>query len=318
MSRHHSSGDLLADRRYAYAVGCLADGDARGAAEMAEQTLEITPRYAPAWFLLGRAREARHLAGGPLADHHAALRAYSNALDLDPDDVLGARLALAQIGQGDALGAISQGYVRALFDGYAARFERHLVDDLHYRGPALILAALDAVPDAPATYGDVLDLGCGTGLVGAALGDRATRLVGIDLSPAMLAEAAKRRLYTRLVEGNLVGCLADEPEASADLAVAADVLIYVGSLATAFTGVARVLRPRGRFAFTVQSHDGDGLVLGADARYAHADTLVSEAVALAGLDLCSLTAAAVRRERGIDVPGRIVVASRPARPPPAI
>ena len=62
----------------------------RGAAEMAEQALEIAPRYAAAWFLLGRAREARHLATADVAHHHAALRAYGNALDLDPHDELGA------------------------------------------------------------------------------------------------------------------------------------------------------------------------------------------------------------------------------------
>ncbi|TXM93376.1 tetratricopeptide repeat protein, partial [Methylobacterium sp. WL116] len=57
------SGDLLADRRFAYAEACLAEGDCVGAAEMAEQALERAPRFAAAWVLLGRAREARYAAG---------------------------------------------------------------------------------------------------------------------------------------------------------------------------------------------------------------------------------------------------------------
>ncbi len=311
MSRPSGSGDLLADRRYAYAEGCLAEGDALAAAEMAEQALAIAPRYAPAWFLLGRAREARYAAGGDPGDHHAALRAYAAALDLDPDDSQGARLALAQIGGSDVLGAISPAYVRALFDAYAARFERHLVDDLAYRAPELVVAALDRLPDAPATYAVVLDLGCGTGLVGAALGARARHLTGIDLSPLMLAEAARGKRYHRLVEADLVAGLAAEPEAGADLVTAADVMIYVGGLEGLLDGAARVLRPGGRVAFSVQSHAGDGLVLGADARYAHGDALVRGAVARAGLILAHLEPATLRRERGLPVPGRIVVATRP-------
>ncbi|WP_019906078.1 methyltransferase domain-containing protein [Methylobacterium sp. 77] len=315
-SLQNSSGDLLADRRYAYAEACLSEGDAEGAAEMAEQTLEIAPRYAAAWFLLGRAREARHLATTDVAHHHAALRAYGNALDLDPHDELGARLRLVQIGEGATLGAISPAYIRALFDGYAARFERHLVDDLHYRGPKLLVEALGAVAGAPASFGDVIDLGCGTGLMGEALAGRTRSLMGIDLSPGMLVEAARRKRYDRLVEGDLGPVLDGEPSGSADLVVAADVFIYVGGLGRVMTETARILRPSGLVGFTVQWQAEGGLVLGADARYAHGDRYLRRMSDEAGLDLVSLDPAAIRREREIDVPGRIVVLRKPPSPAP--
>ncbi|GJD95285.1 class I SAM-dependent DNA methyltransferase [Methylobacterium iners] len=310
MSRQTSSGDLLADRRYAYAEACLAEGDAAGAAEMAEQALERAPRFAPAWFLLGRALEARHREGGALDDHHAALRAYANALDLDPDDGLGARLHLAQLGVGNALDAISPAYVRALFDGYADRFERHLVGDLHYRGPAMLRAALAA--HAPPRFGDGLDLGCGTGLMGEALAGRVERLTGIDLSPAMLARAERTGRYHGLIEGDLTGFLAGATPDSFDLVLAADVFIYLGDLGPILAGIGRALRPGGLAAFTVQSQDGDGVKLGADARYAHGDAHLREAVASGGLELLTLEEAAIRRERGADVPGRIAIVRRPA------
>ncbi|SFG35996.1 class I SAM-dependent DNA methyltransferase [Methylobacterium gossipiicola] len=315
LSRSSGSGDLLADRRYAYAQACLAEGETQAAVEMAEQALEIAPRYAPAWFLLGQAREARHRAGGDPADHHGALRAYAAALDLDPDDAQGARMALARNGAGEVPGAISPTYIRALFDAYAPRFERHLVDDLGYRAPEQIVAALDALPEGSGAYDHVLDLGCGTGLVAAALGPRARRLTGIDLSPLMLAEAAKGNRYARLVEGDLVARLADEPAASADLVTAADVMIYVGALTGVVDGAARVLRPGGHLAFSVQSHTGDGLILGTDARYAHGDALVRDAVARAGLTLLCLESATLRHEAGRAVPGRIVVARKPLSKP---
>lgn len=310
----HSSGDLLADRRYAWAEACLREGDGPAAADLAGQVLELAPRYAPAWVLLGRAREALHASEGGAAHFHGALRAYEAARDLDPDDALGTLVHLARLGAGGALPALSPAYVRALFDGYAGRFERHLVEGLGYRGPALIREALDAVAGTEARYGVALDLGCGTGLMGAALPGRIDHLVGVDLSPAMLAVARRKNCYARLIEGEIGVFLADAPAESADLCVAADVFIYVADLAPVLAGIARVLRPGGLAAFTVQSHDGGGTVLGPDARYAHADAPLREASASAGLAVATLRPAAVRRERGRDVPGRIVVVRRGRAP----
>ena len=309
---HHSSGDLLADRRYRYAEACLADGDPAAAADLAEQALEIAPRYTPAWLLLGRAREGLAARGGDPALRAAATRAYACALDIDPDDTLGARAHLARLDAGDDLPALSPAYVRALFDGYAPRFERHLVDGLGYVGPRLVR---DALPPEPARFDRVLDLGCGTGLMGAAIRDRAGHLTGVDLSTGMLALArAKshhgRPLYDRLAEGDLAAFLAAEAPGSADLCLATDVLIYVADIAPVLERIARVLRPGGVAAFTVQSHDGDGAILGADGRYAQADAHIAAATSAAGLKTLTLRLAGIRCEQDRPVPGRVVVLRR--------
>ncbi|GEP04974.1 class I SAM-dependent DNA methyltransferase [Methylobacterium oxalidis] len=311
MPSQHSSGDLLADRRYAYAEACLAEGDARGAAEMAEQALDLAPRFAPAWLLLGRAREALHAASRSPADLQGALGAYANALDLDPEDRLGSRLRLAQLGVGDRLAAISPAYVRALFDGYAARFERHLVGDLGYRGPEMLRAALDAVAGPERRFARALDLGCGTGLMGAALAGRVGRLDGVDLSPRMLARAERRGLYHGLVSGDLADALAGTEPGSLDLAVAADVFIYLGDLRPVLAAVARALAPAGLCAFTVQSHGGPGVTIGEDGRYAHSDAEVLAAAAAAGLAPRHFAEGAIRRQNGRGVPGRVVVLGLP-------
>ncbi|GJD59840.1 class I SAM-dependent DNA methyltransferase [Methylobacterium dankookense] len=312
MSQHaasqHSSGDLLADRRYVYAEACLAEGDAAGAAEMAEQVIERAPRYAPAWLLLGRARECLHAATGAEETLRAARAAFETARGLDPEDRIGAGLHGARLAGGEGgESALSRAYVRALFDGYAGRFERHLVDGLGYCGPELLRSALDALPEAPARFGAALDLGCGTGLMGLALRDRVDELAGVDLSPAMLRLARAKGCYDRLAEGDLGPFLEAEPEASTDLCLAADVFIYLADLAPVLTGIARVLRPGGWAAFTVQSHDGSGVRLGEDGRYAHADAHVAEGGEAAGLSVVMRAPAAIRRERGRDVPGRIFV-----------
>lgn len=313
MAPQHSSGDLLADRRYRYAEACLDEGAYDAAADLAEQVLEIAPRYAPAWLLLGRAREGLAARGdAPMRD--AAARAYACALDIDPDDTLGVRAQLVRLGAGDGLPALSPAYVKALFDGYAPRFERHLVEGLAYTGPDLVR---DALPRLPRRFGTALDLGCGTGLMGAAIRARVDHLTGVDLSPGMLALArAKtwqgRPLYDRLVEGEIGAFLAGEPPASADLCLAADVLIYVAALGPVLAGIGGVLRPGGCAAFTVQCHDGSGTVLGPDGRYAHADPHVAEAAAAAGFEPVSVRSAAVRLEAGVPVPGRVVVLRRTA------
>ena len=304
----HSSGDLLADRRYAWAEAALAEGDAAAAADLAEQVLELAPRYAPAWFLLGRAREA--LPGE--AAGRAAINAYACALDIDPDDALGARLRVARLGDGSGVaGAIGAGYVRALFDAYAPRFERHLVEGLGYRGPALIRAALEAaVAPGPLRFGRVLDLGCGTGLMARALDGCCEAVVGVDLSPGMLREAGRTGLYARLAEDDLTAFLAGEAPGSADLVVAADVLVYVADLAPVIAAAAQALAPGGLLAFTLQSQPGAGVVLGEDARYAHGEMVARETVAAAGLSPVCFEAVSTRRDRDAEVPGWLVIANR--------
>ncbi|MEE8627916.1 MULTISPECIES: class I SAM-dependent DNA methyltransferase [Methylobacterium] len=303
-----SSGDLLADRRYAWAEAALGEGDAEAAADLAAQVLEIAPGYAPAWLLLGRARMPDP------AQREAAAAAFRAALALDPDDPLGARLHLAELGEADGAAnaeAISPAYVRALFDGYAGRFERHLVEGLGYCGPALIRAALERLRGPDARFATVLDLGCGTGLMAAALDGLAGTLVGVDLSPGMLAEARRTGRYARLHEGDLRGFLAAEPAASADLLVAADVFIYLREIGPVLREAARVLAPGGLFAFTVQGHPGaHGAVLGPDGRYAHGVATLRDDAAEAGLTVAALEPAEIRRQNGVGVPGWLVVLGR--------
>ncbi len=45
-----ASGDLIAQRRFAYAKAAAGDGDFRAAAEVLEQALERAPDWAAAWF----------------------------------------------------------------------------------------------------------------------------------------------------------------------------------------------------------------------------------------------------------------------------
>src|SRR5260221_9330750 len=110
-----SSGDLLADRRYAYAQALAAEGDHAAAVDLIRQTLDLVPNWAPAWFALGQAQAELFRLTQDENDRAQALRAFACGLSLDPEDRLGARLQVARLQGGDA-NAASSAYVTSLFD----------------------------------------------------------------------------------------------------------------------------------------------------------------------------------------------------------
>ncbi|HEY1779422.1 MAG TPA: methyltransferase domain-containing protein [Roseiarcus sp.] len=291
-----ASGDLIAERRFAYARAAAAEGDLSAAAELFEQTLERAPRWAGAWFALGEARQR-------LGDLDDAAHAFQMSLALDPADAQGAAPRLALMGQGETPGALSPAYVARLFDGYAWRFDKHLTKNLGYRGPALIVDAI-----APGRrFRSALDLGCGTGLMGEALRGHTDHLTGVDLSAAMIAKARERGVYERLVVGEAAATLKREPAAAFDLVVAADMLVYVGDLEPLFAAVRAALTVDGLFAFSVETHEGKGFRLEATMRFAHARAYVEGIAGEAGLRPLLVRSASARREAGADAPGLICV-----------
>jgi predicted TPR repeat methyltransferase len=301
-----SSGDLIADRRYKWALDHAARGDLPGAADILAQTVELAPRFATAWFALGAIRDR-------LGDSNGAIAAFAEARDADPEDYHGARLQLARLGAGDAAPAMTETYVRRLFDQYAGRYDAALTERLDYRGPALLLAAVEAVSGAagPAMrFGSVLDLGCGTGLAGTVFRPFAERLVGVDLSSAMTAQAAAKGLYDRLTTASIATFLNDETVEGGqyDLVIAADVFVYINDIAALIAGAARVLAPDGLLAFTVETHDGSGVKLLPTLRYAHGEDYVRGALGAAGLMPGHIAKAAVRSEKGVPVDSLVVVA----------
>jgi predicted TPR repeat methyltransferase len=301
-----SSGDLIADRRYKWALDHLAQGDLAGAADILAQTVELAPRFATAWFALGAIRDQ-------LGERDGAIAAFEQARDADPEDYHGARLHLARLGAGEAAPAMSETYVRRLFDQYAARYDAALTERLDYRGPVLLHDAVEAVMRAAGRslrFGAMLDLGCGTGLGGAEFRPFVDWLVGVDLSPAMIAQATAKGLYDRLVTAELADFLAAEAGDNGiyHLVLAADVFVYVNDLAPIIAGIAPVIAANGLFAFTVETHAGDGVKLLPTLRYAHGEEYVRTVLAAAGLKPAHLAKAAVRSEKGTPVDSLIVVA----------
>lgn len=302
-----SSGDVIADRRADYARMLAEGGDFEAAAELIEQALEIVPAWAAGWFRLGEYREKGGLA--------AAAQAYRQVLVLEPSDVFGASLKLALLGAGSVPDRPPSRYVEGLFDDYAAKFDTALVEKLDYSVPGK-LAALVA---AYGPFSNVVDLGCGTGLFGAEIRDRAERLEGFDLSLNMLAKAREKDLYDHLGQADLSlsveksGLFSEGLDhGRADLVSAADVLMYLGSLETVFPLVTALLKSSGLFAFSVEDAGEDETFRLRDSlRYAHSELYVAALCARHGLTPVESENTVIRMDAGKPVRG-ILFLSRKA------
>ena len=300
-----SSGDLVADRRFDFARDLQLKGDLVAAADLLLQATELAPGFASAWFTLGEIRER-------LGERDAAIAAFRKAQEADPDDRHGASLRLMLLGAA-RLSAMPPAYVRALFDQYAPKFETALVDDLGYRGPALLFKAVLAARAAvrkPAFFRRAIDLGCGTGLAAAAFAKNVDHFTGVDLSPRMIEKARATGLYAELEVDDMLNGLRSKPGTSAELILAADAMVYVADLAPVLAEAERVLVSGGVLAFTTETHDGEGVILGEGLRYAHSADHVRASVEAAGLNLCQLEDRSARNEDNTPAPGLVAVAAK--------
>lgn len=300
-----SSGDLMADRRFEFARDLQLKGDLAAAADLIEQAIELAPNFTSAWFTLGEIRRQ-------LGEHDKAIEAFRKARESDPEDQHGAGLHLMRLGDAE-MAEMPKAYVQALFDQYAPRFEHVLVNDLGYRGPGLIFKTVLAARVAarkPAYFKRTIDLGCGTGLAAAAFAKQVDHFVGIDLSPGMIKQARATNLYAELEVADMIDGLRGKADASANLVIAADAFVYLSDLAPVLAESKRVLAADGVLAFTVETHDGGGIVLGGGLRYAHSAEYVRSAIARAGLKLLTLEPASPRNENSEPVRGLVVVAEK--------
>jgi len=292
-----SSGDMLADRRADYAEMLFGSGDHAAAAELMMGALELAPGWALGWFRLGEFHEA----AGAL---DPAAQAWRMTLKLDPIDRPGAALKLALIGQAPAPAAPPSAFVEALFDQYAPSFDASLVEKLSYRVPDLLFEAVRGL--GPERFRLAVDLGCGTGLMGERLRPIADRLVGYDISAAMLKKAEAKGVYDRLEKADLQNF--DGTGMEANLVTAADVLMYLGALDGLMDRLPAMLAAGGLFAFSVEAHDGpEDFVLRPSRRYAHGEAYVRRVLA-GRLTVLEMERHVIRMDRNEPIEGLIVVA----------
>ena len=330
-----------AQARAWYRLGNVREEQDRddAAADCFEKAVALDPAHAQAWNNLGGARQRlgreepaieayrRAIAADPglaqpylnlgrlsggRGDHAQAAAYFSTALEHHPGDPTFQHLLAAASGRNAAYAP--RGYVTALYDAMAPQFERHLVRDLEYQVPealaALVRPMLDSLRQT-ATPARVVDLGCGTGLIGMALAGSGAQIVGVDLSPRMLQIATARGAYARLEQGDIVEVLQQTAAASVHAVFAADVFIYVGALEEVFAAVARALAPGGVFAFSVEGTEEASYRLRPTGRFAHSPGYLRALAARVELEERRLERTRIRCEGRAYVEGWLALFARP-------
>jgi len=332
-----------AQARAWYRLGNVREEQARDgdAVVCFERAIALEPDHARAWNNLGGARQRMGRDEEAAAAYREAMRAdpelpqpylnlgrlaagrgdrvlaaecFRNGLARHPDDPMLQHLLAAVEGRDTE--RAPEAYVTALFDGFAQNFERHLVKELQYRVPtelaAMIAPRLAKLRDAP-VRARVIDLGCGTGLVGAALAGTGAEVIGVDLASRMLEVAAARGDYAGLEQGELLEMLARAAPGSAQAVVAADVFIYVGDLEQVFAAVTRVLAPAGLFALSVEGLEKGDYQLRPSGRYAQSPAYLRALARRTGLEELRIEATRVRREGSGYAEGWLALFAKPDR-----
>lgn len=201
---------------------------------------------------------------------------------------------------------------RRMFDRLAADYDQTMVRGLGYQLPKIVAEKI--IKKYPSKSLSVLDLGCGTGLLGVCLGRLDGFLIGVDISPGMIAQAARHELYDRFHSVNMLDALRETPAAVYEVITALDVVIYTGDLNATVPNAYRILMPAGDLYFSceIAPEDGPDLVLQANGRYAHKRSHVIALCKEAGFEDVLVEDLVLRHEAGEPVNGFLVTAHKAA------
>ena len=241
---------------------------------------------------------------------------YRAWLQASPADPVAAHLVSSTSGENQPPRS-SNGFIESVFGRAAPDFDATLTT-LNYRAPQLLFESAMAILDPSVVGLEILDLGCGTGLCAQWFRPLASRIVGVDLAPEMLAQARARGCYDELICEEITA-FATRCSQRFDLITAADVLCYFGDLSVLLEAVASLLYPGGLFVYSVEelpselssSIHRNGYELLEHGRYAHSAPYLRRVMNHVGLPAVVVSQAVLRLERGSPVRGLLSSARRP-------
>lgn len=281
---HNNLGAALQD------MGRLED-----AIQWYRRAIQLVPHFAEAHINLGAALKDQGKQDEAIACYQRAVESGRNS----------AKHVLAAL-RGETTETAPRDYVTEYFDNFAPRFENDLVGGLGYTVPRSLKNALDKFATRDRRFRNVIDLGCGTGLAGAEFRAVSSRLIGVDVSTKMIAQAKKKKVYDSLEEEDIAEFL-NKTDETYDLYVAADVFVYVGNLAPIFSAVRKRAREKALFTFSTEICEGGDYSLNKTARYSHSRGYI-EALAQDqnfSVELCDTSI--IRKENGENVPGYLFI-----------
>jgi predicted TPR repeat methyltransferase len=235
----------------------------------------------------------------------SAIKRLRQSVDRDPLDRYGARLALASLGDTAPPERASEAFIDRLYAICADRWD-NVTDPHPYRGAQLVAERVTGEAL------DIIDAGCGTGLVGALVRQRARKLIGVDLSSVMLERAKAKNIYDETHRGDMIAYMQANPQ-SCDVVTAAATLVHLGDLSPAFQAAHAALRPGGAFIFTAFPHQRDAEVsvatldgLGQGGCFLHGRGYIAGAAMAAGFQVEAIESAVHEYKNGQPLTGLVV------------
>ena len=188
----------------------------------------------------------------------------------------------------------SKPYSEALFDAFAENYEQ-IMQNINYSA----INKLKEIGFAP--IGKILDLGCGTGLVGQAFKSAENKFTGVDISQKMLDMAALKNAYTDLIKDDIVHFL-HTSNLKFNFIIALDVVEYIDD----FTDMIIQMKHT-PFVFTIEnaSEKVTDFQLDASGRYRHNPQYIRNQLADAGYKNITSYPLILRQENGTDVNGTL-------------
>jgi len=280
-----------------------ATGKFQSAYLCGKRAVELKPDDWDAWYELGEVAQC-------VGRREEARAAYQKYFDANPGDGEIEHLLIA-LRDDTPPPRASDRAIQHIYKSFAASYESRMREDLRYVGPERMQDALKPVIGDRAGL-SILDLGCGSGLAGVSVRERAAELIGVDLSPEMIELARARGIYDRLELAEITAWL-DQGQSLFDLIISCDCLIYFGDLGRIAQSAARRLKPGGFFAMSMERGDRHPFHLTDTGRYTHHPDHVREAAAKSGLAVAQMDESFLRMEYGEEVMGLYAVLGKPQR-----
>ena len=193
--------------------------------------------------------------------------------------------------------ALDKVFIQKFFNRFADTYEL-VLQNVGYQLPRNFRSLAGDVK------GTIVDLGCGSGLIGEALKTPQNQIIGVDLSPKMLALAKSKNIYAALIESDITDYLQNKLPPETALIAAADVFCYLDNPER----IIRLCTPH-RLIFSIEtSAETPDFKLSETGRYKHNPLYINNILTKHGYTSIKQTPLTLRTENGKPVEGVVFTA----------
>jgi predicted TPR repeat methyltransferase len=272
-------------------------GELKKAKKCYENVLKIKSDHLNAYYNLGNVLF-------DLRKFEEAESVYKKALNLKPNDKYLSHM-IASL-RGKKTNTAPKEYVENVFNNFANRFDSYLTKNLKYKVPENLFKLLKKNFPSNEKYENVIDIGCGTGLSGAAFKDVSNNLVGVDLSHNMINKAKKKNIYDEIFCSDIKIFLQNQKK-KYDLFISTDVFIYVGNLNEIFSIISSRSNFKAKFCFSVEKCTNENFKLLKSARYSHSTKYIKFLAAKYNFTILDFLSTTIRFELNKSIDGYLFI-----------